>query len=385
MYFKKLVRKGMGVLNPINKVLPKKEKRIVFYSNLGFRDNVKAVYDFVIQTGLNKDYQLICACNDYKEYLNNQIKNVIFVSPEKGLIFFLTSKYFFYSFGKYPVKPSKNQMVVNLFHGTPLKTIGALNKNESHERQDYFTCVLAASPYFVPIMAQSFGVIEERVAICGHARNDKLFDDNTKMQEYFKTGQYRRVFFWLPTFRKQAGNKADSTQHAETKLSIFTDWDSLQQLNKRLSELQSLCIIKLHPLQEWNQEKNVSFSNILFFTHQSFIKENLDLYEVLPIADVLITDYSSVYFDYLLLDRPIGFTVDDIESYQNTRGFVFDNPLEYMPGPKITNKEMFLQFLESCCNDQDDYKQERQKINDLCNYYQDGNNAKRALHLAGIL
>ena len=88
MYFKKFIRKGMGILNPINKVLPKMEKRIVFYSNLGFRDNVKAVYDFAIQTELNNDYQIICACNDYKEYLNHQIENVTFVSPEKDYYFF---------------------------------------------------------------------------------------------------------------------------------------------------------------------------------------------------------------------------------------------------------------------------------------------------------
>ena len=55
------------------------------------------------------------------------------------------------------------------------------------------------------------------------------------------------------------------------------------------------------------------------------------MYVLLRNADALITDYSSAYFDYMLLNRPIAFTVEDIEEYRKKRGFVFDNPFEYMP------------------------------------------------------
>lgn len=55
--------------------------------------------------------------------------------------------------------------------------------------------------------------------------------------------------------------------------------------------------------------------------------------------DGLISDYSSIAVDYMLLDRPLGYVLTDLESYRNTRGFVFENPEAYMPGEKIYNLE----------------------------------------------
>lgn len=374
------------IFNPINPLVPKKETQIVFYSNLGFRDNVKAVYDYIISNQLNEKYSIICSCNDYKKFKNQNIRNVKFVNTFTGLFYFLTSKYFFYSFGKYPIYPSKNQIVVNLWHGTPLKTIGMFNKKDKNKKQDYFTYVLAAAPRFVSVMANSFGVDEKKVLLCGHARNDHLFHDTAQMKELFQTNKYEKTFIWLPTFRKQSGADSESGHDfTETKLSIFTDWDSLEELNIHLKKLKSLCIIKLHPLQEWTSDPTRSYSNIIFFTHQAFVEKQLDLYKILAIADGLITDYSSVYFDYLLLNRPIGFTIDDLSSYSNNRGFIFSNPVEYMPGPKIKTKNEFYEFLDLCCSNKDSYEKERMKINDICNYYKDGYNSQRILELVGII
>lgn len=374
------------ILNPINTFIPKKETQIVFYSNLGFRDNVKAVYDYMILNQLNKKYHIICSCNDYKNYKSQNIKNVKFVNTITGIFYFLTSKYFFYSFGKYPVCPTKDQVVINLWHGTPLKTIGTYNKKDKNKKQDYFTYVLAASPRFVSVMANSFGVDEKKVLLCGHARNDHLFRDTTQMKELFQTHKYQKTFIWLPTFRKQTGAVSDSDNNVtETKLSIFTSWNSLEELNIHLQKLKSLCIIKLHPLQEWTSDFACNYSNIIFFTHKAFVEKQLDLYKILAIADGLITDYSSVYFDYLLLNRPIGFTIDDLSSYSDNRGFIFSNPIEYMPGPKIKTKSEFYEFLDSCCSGKESYEKERIKINDVCNYYKDGNNSQRILKLTGVI
>ena len=66
-------------------------------------------------------------------------------------------------------------------------------------------------------------------------------------------------------------------------------------------------------------------------------KEKLQLYELIGISDALISDYSSVAVDYLLLDRPLGYVLADYEIYREKRGFVFEDPLEYMPGEKIYN------------------------------------------------
>lgn len=378
-------RQACGIFNPINMIIPKNPRRVVFYSNLGFRDNVKAVYDYMVDEELYNKYEIICSCNDYKEYQSN-IKTVHFVSPIKGFFYFLTSKYFFYSFGKYPVLPAPNQTVINLWHGSPLKTIGAYNKNEEQKKQDYFSYVLAASPFFVPVMAKSFHVGPEKVIVCGHGRNDNLFKDCSLLKNKFNTDFYSKIILWLPTFRKQSEKESDSIGiGSETKLAIFNTWDALDELNHYLKTLNMYCIIKLHPLQEWSSKTKGEYSNILFFTHREFTHQKLDLYRVLPLADALITDYSSVYFDYLLLDRPIAFTIEDISGYADKRGFIFDNPLEYMPGPKIQTKDDFFIFLDACLAEKDNYSEERKKVNNICNYYKDGNNCKRILQKVNMI
>ena len=111
---------------------------------------------------------------------------------------------------------------------------------------------------------------------------------------------------------------------------------------------------------------------------------NYHLYNLVAQCDSLITDYSSIYFDYLLLDRPIGFTIDDIESYRRNRGFIIDNPESLMPGMKIRNIQDFKDFISNTINNIDTYSDERKKINDLANKYQDDNNCKRIIELVKL-
>ena len=115
------------------------------------------------------------------------------------------------------------------------------------------------------------------------------------------------------------------------------------------------------------------------------LEENdVRFYTLLNQTDALITDYSSVFFDYLLIDKPIAFTVDDIDSYSDNRGFVFDNPLDYMPGKKLHNAEDFREFVTDCISGKDDYTAERKDINDKVNYYKDNKNCERIINFVGL-
>ena len=62
---KQLIRRMTGVLSFVNRLIPKKPKKVVFYSNMGFRDNVKAVYDELLRHPEMKEYKIICAVNDH--------------------------------------------------------------------------------------------------------------------------------------------------------------------------------------------------------------------------------------------------------------------------------------------------------------------------------
>ena len=131
---KEVLRVALKPLTFVNKIVKKKDI-IFFYSNLGFRDNVKAFFDYLIDNGYNKEYRIVVSANDWKYFVDSAPDNVIFVNNKKGILYFLRSKYAFYSFGKYPIKPAKNQKVVNLWHGMPLKRLG--NMEKGLEKVDY--------------------------------------------------------------------------------------------------------------------------------------------------------------------------------------------------------------------------------------------------------
>ena len=106
---------------------------------------------------------------------------------------------------------------------------------------------------------------------------------------------------------------------------------------------------------------------------------NIHLYELLAQSDALITDYSSVYYDYLLLDKQIGLTIDDINNYSKGRGLVFENVFDILKGEYINNFEDMLMFIKNVKNNKDIYKKERDRIKNLTNYFQDGKSAERVV------
>ena len=90
--------------------------------------------------------------------------------------------------------------------------------------------------------------------------------------------------------------------------------------------------------------------------------EGVDLYSLLHYSDALISDYSSVSVDYMLLNIPIAYCLTDYEDYQDKRGFVFKNPLEYMPGNHIYSFEDLMEFLVSVAKGNDLYATDRERL-----------------------
>ena len=103
---------------------------------------------------------------------------------------------------------------------------------------------------------------------------------------------------------------------------------------------------------------------------------------MLRCADALVTDFSGVFLDYILLDRPMGFFCNDRDQY--TRGFAMENPEDYMPGPHMYTVEDFLSFIDSVCTGEDEYRQFRKTVRDRVHTYQDDQNCRRFLEYFNI-
>ena len=110
----------------------------------------------------------------------------------------------------------------------------------------------------------------------------------------------------------------------------------------------------------------------------------MKLYVLLANTDALITDFSSVYFDYLLTNKPIGFAVDDMISYGKNRGYTVDDPIKIMPGMHIQTVDELIDFVDSVIKGNDDYLECRNNINKLFNVSNIPNASQKLIEFLGI-
>jgi CDP-ribitol ribitolphosphotransferase len=118
-------------------------------------------------------------------------------------------------------------------------------------------------------------------------------------------------------------------------------------------------------------------AGIYLLTDSMLNQNRVDLYEILGACDLLITDYSSVYFDFLLLNRPIIFTPTDLEAYRSTRGLLL-HPYEFWtPGPKTFNQDDLQQAIFQSFDNPMTYDSERRTISGMAHTYQDDQSSAR--------
>ena len=360
----------------LNKRINHKQDKILFYTDLGFRDNAKALYDYLIENEFNKKYKIVCATNDYAKFVQTQPQNVTFKKKWNGFIDYFSAGYVFYCFGRIPILPGKNQNVVQLWHGSPLKAASQKMLDSYSADKLFFTHIIASSDFFVSVLSQWFTFPKEKIAVCGQPRNDLLFTNT-----HYDFGTYEKLIIWLPTFRNSAQMGNDSSQNQV--IPIFQESD-FAELNEFLRSKQVKIIVKLHPVQNIDTYNTVDLEHFVLLSNDEFMRREMDLYRLCSQADAMITDYSSIYFDYLLLNRPIGFTEDDIDTYAGNRGFSVKNQDECKPGFRIKTKQDFYQFVNDVVTPKDDFASERANVNSWANTYTDNKSSERVLNLVGI-
>lgn len=256
----------------------------------------------------------------------------------------------------------KNRMIINLWHGVPLKKIALLDPNLGIAAKLYFrmiftknySYILTTSSALVPIMAQSFDVPESIVKVWGQPRNDGMFrkvDRTAWLREIFgELPKYRRTILYAPTFR----------DYGEVQLFPFGDFE-YTKLQEFLEQEKILLFIRTH-INE-NESMNIYLSDRVRYLGN---EQAEDVTGYLNAFDCLITDYSSIYVDYLLTGHPIIFLPYDREVYLDERGMNF-NYDDVTPGPKPGTMEEFLNCLKESLESDDPWKKERCRVNALLN------------------
>lgn len=271
---------------------------------------------------------------------------------------------------------SDRTWVIQGWHGTPLKAIGraaAAGPNERSarllERADFY---LSPGEEFSRRFARCYAVEPEQFWTLGNPRNDVLVRAGATtrelLQEQLRSAlrplSFDRVVLYAPTWRDW---------RSEPDFLPARDRD-LERLDRWLRERNEILVLRVHHLEaQLALGLTASYERIV-------VSDTLDLpwdvNEWCMASDLLVTDYSSMFYDYLLLDRPIVHFVPDLEEYAAKRGFLVD-PLADFAGPTAATQSELVECIEEGLEHPDRDASLRARRNALHNPLEDGLSTER--------
>lgn len=269
---------------------------------------------------------------------------------------YVTARYVFFTHGLYgsPAPPAQKTFV-NLWHGDgPKRRKGFATVRSS--------VVVAGTQLWGRPRAETFGVGEDGVLITGNPRVDQFArpaSDRALVTLGIDPG--KPLVLWLPTYR--------TTKYRGRRIGQVRDWSDAEELSRsaarqllqdvaKASDDQGVTLaVKPHPLDA----DSFTETGLQVLTGDGLRDAEVGLYQLLARANGLITDYSSVWTDFLALDRPIGFYCPDLQEYAAGRGLnVADYP-GLLPGPLLETTDDFENFLRACGEGADAWRELREK------------------------
>lgn len=368
-----------------------------YVKGMDFADNARALFEYMLKQNLNDKFELVWLVKDPKEFaVYEKNRNVKFIAYDWSVsdddkerteyyrVLCLAKYLFFTDAYGFARNCRSDQIRVQLWHGCGFKT--RVNFVPCEHRYEYTTVI---SDLYAKIHEEIYGLRDDQVFVTGYPKEDWLFHPVAK-EKLWEMGvpKAEKYIFWLPTFRtteERLGQLNEYRMNSDSGLPILNKVEKLQAVNNVLVANDMALVIKLHPFQKKDEVKCEGFSNIYLLENDSLLEQDIQINQVLGHADALLSDYSSASVDYLLLDRPIGFTLDDVDRYADSRGFVFDNIKDWLPGTEIYDVDEFKRFIGDIGAGIDAEKERRHRIRLLMHNFSDDRSSERVVKKLGIV
>lgn len=354
------------------------EKYVIFESFFGksYSDSPKYIYEYLMKNYKDKGYKCIWSYSDKKFKLPYGGKCV----KRYGLMYsyyVAKCKYFVYNVRQpYWLKKRKGQVFLETWHGTPLKKLffdmdevysaSPLSKKQVYTQSKEWDYLIAPN-YFSSKVFRSCFAYENEMLETGYPRNDIMHSENReeiaeRIRKKLKIPKDKKTILYAPTWR-------DDEYYGKGKYKFTLQLD-LGRMKKELAG-EYVILLRTH----YYIADSLDINGVEDFAIN--VSKYNDISELYLISDILITDYSSVFFDYANLKRPMLFFTYDLEKYRDIlRGFYIDIE-EELPGPLLytnddvlgafkrlpeiieENKEKYERFYEKYCGIEDGHASEK--------------------------
>ena len=346
-------------------------------------DNCLSFLHYLIERyGAKYKYRLACDISQYEdlsnklkeEYPNIDIKCFSFFGVRTRIAQYkelMRCSVIFTAEG-YPL-PFKNskQKIVFLSYFIPFKDDYKCHSEDDEDFDRLFDLCISSSLLYSNIVSHTYHVDFGKFKVLGFPRDDELLAPYSCMEldNFINTSvdyEVKKVFLYSPTHRDYEENMSSK----RNLLGFKVDKTKMEEFLRRNG---ILIVCKLHSHQNGEViSSDIPYGMVIHKTNKSY-----GLCELMQRADVLITDYTSTYFDYLLLNRPVLFNFYDYHLYKETRGFSYD-PLEpIIAGEVFTDEQSFYEKCNVLLSDDDGFDTKRRWIRDLQHKYIDSNSSER--------
>jgi CDP-glycerol glycerophosphotransferase len=335
------------------KILPVKKDIILFESNLGrnYTGNPRAIYEEIVRQGLDKQYECVWFFENPRKKIKGNAK-IVKRARLQYLYYMAVAKVWVFDCRQpeFLIK-RKETSYIQTWHGTPLKKLAldmeqidsvvSSSIDEYHEQFRKNTAtwdyLISQNHFSTETFRRCFDFEGKPIFEVGYPRNDVLFKHNNerdinRLKEKYNIPKDKKVILYAPTWR-------DNEFYVQGVYKFVSPLD-FKKAQKELGD-EYVFLVKYHYLVsdkiDWSEYEGFVYS----------FNEKVDISRLYLIADMMITDYSSVMFDYSLLKRPMFFFAYDLENYENNlRGFYFDF-LKEAPGPISKTTDQLISDIKS--------------------------------------
>jgi len=363
-------------LKLVSKLIPIKKGTILFESHEDFSEGTYRLFEYMKNGTDNKTWW----------YISKENRNKAKTLGVKKFI--IADGNFFY---KYVIKPLKyyrmnyvlfthrfpgfsiekqGQFCLFFDHGQPFKYVPAFQKQIPS-----FSYRLTNNHFTGSLLMEKYKIPEEKLIFSMNPRVlPLLYSDKVKTKKTLKINKESKVLVCLPTWNRKLYLEED----LYIDFPIRVTKDDLIKLNICLKEHNCFLIFKFHPMVKNRKMEQDEFSNIIVLNNKQILSKGIDVYDLLSCSDCLITDFSSIFIDYYLLDKPVIFLGGNYDAEKKNQpnedgGFVFDNYMDYLCGPICFNfDDLYLEIL-NVLKGKDGFKSEREKVSALYNCYVSSN------------
>lgn len=317
-------------------LIVRKENRIVFgeWNGDRYTDNARYMFEYMKD---KQGYELIWVGKSETQKYIPEKENTKFVEygSLKAYYYILTSKYAFITHSQNDISKyniMRKAIIIQLWHGIGIKNIGYLSSERKNliskfqfkiqtiiRKYDYFICSSQINKERNLKAFTNNGITQNNTIESGQPRNTVLMNYTNNQIEKIKQKlctKYnipinKKIIMYMPTFRKN-NKKRFSFSKLTNK--------NKENLNRILKKNNAIILEKAHQQDVYKNKKEINR-----YIYNVGNQTDINTQELLLIADILITDYSSCYLDYILLDRPIIHFAYDYEEYLNSeQGLYYD-------------------------------------------------------------